>query len=525
MKSDSIDLTTVRVGSGSEDVVDVSPQGHGQGGQGRVFDLKARSELRVEYVDNTAAAGRTSGGASASASASGAGAGAGAGAGGGGGSNEKGKEDEGTGGRVLLKLLSGTCEVFGTEVAQGQQVDVTGQNVALFTYHGARIQVKGKVRTQSNATSNGDGDDQDEGGQASDTGDGFCAFVYTVSSDETPVMQYANVHSVLQKRREGGGGGGGPRCLVAGPVDVGKSTLTKILTNYAVRSGFTPLLIDLDIGQGMITVPGTLSCVLVEDVAEINSGTFSQNNALSFFYGHASPSENINYYKVLVERMATIVDTFLESNSASKASSSGIFVNTMGWIDGQGLELLMHAIEKLKIDTVLVVGHDRLCSQLKATFHAEGGPDIVKVTKSDGVVSRDSSYRKLTRERKVHSYFYGFRRELSPFSRSIQISQIHVYRVGGGFKAPLSALPIGTEKREDATMKVTKVSVQRDLTHSLLAVSYAKTPEDIIHANVAGFIHVTEVDVQKGVLVYLSPSPEPLPTPILVTGTIKCFLK
>ena len=74
-------------------------------------------------------------------------------------------------------------------------------------------------------------------------------------------------------------------------------------------------------------------------------------------------------------------------------------------------------------------------------------------------------------------------------------------------------------------MKVTKVSVQRDLTHSLLAVSYAKTPEDIIHANVAGFIHVTEVDVQKGVLVYLSPSPEPLPTPILVTGTIKCFLK
>ena len=191
--------------------------------------------------------------------------------------------------------MSGSVEVFGTEVAQGQTVDVSGQNVAFFTYHGAEIKLTGGG-----------------GGASSVTSSNPCVY----ETDETPMVQYANVHNVLQKARDkaakseanaGGGvekGKGGPRCMVAGPVDVGKSTLTKILANYAVRAGNTPLLVDLDIGQGMITVPGTVSTVLVEDVADIEVGAFPQENALSFFYGHASPSENIQHYKLVVERMA-----------------------------------------------------------------------------------------------------------------------------------------------------------------------------------------------------------------------------
>lgn len=36
---------------------------------------------------------------------------------------------------------------------------------------------------------------------------------------------------------------------VVGPTDVGKSTLCRILLNYAVRSGWSPVMIDLDIGK------------------------------------------------------------------------------------------------------------------------------------------------------------------------------------------------------------------------------------------------------------------------------------
>ena len=37
--------------------------------------------------------------------------------------------------------------------------------------------------------------------------------------------------------------------MVVGPVDVGKSTLCKLLVNYAARQGRAPVLVDLDVGQ------------------------------------------------------------------------------------------------------------------------------------------------------------------------------------------------------------------------------------------------------------------------------------
>lgn len=40
----------------------------------------------------------------------------------------------------------------------------------------------------------------------------------------------------------------------------------------------------------------------------------------------------------------------------------------MGWIDGLGYELLLHAIKALKADTVLVVGNEKLYSQLSRNF-------------------------------------------------------------------------------------------------------------------------------------------------------------
>ena len=40
-------------------------------------------------------------------------------------------------------------------------------------------------------------------------------------------------------------------------------------------------------------------------------------------------------------------------------------INTMGWVDGLGYDLLLHSIRTLKADSVIVVGQDRLHSQLR----------------------------------------------------------------------------------------------------------------------------------------------------------------
>jgi polyribonucleotide 5'-hydroxyl-kinase len=55
----------------------------------------------------------------------------------------------------------------------------------------------------------------------------------------------------------------GPVVAVIGPSSCGKTSLVKILINYAIRSGWNPLLVETDVRHGMITVPGALSAVQV----------------------------------------------------------------------------------------------------------------------------------------------------------------------------------------------------------------------------------------------------------------------
>lgn len=68
---------------------------------------------------------------------------------------------------------------------------------------------------------------------------------------------YLNTHAALEQLRDHAESGcasqskdpRGPILMVVGPTDVGKTTLCRILCNYAVRSGRTTTFVDLDIGQ------------------------------------------------------------------------------------------------------------------------------------------------------------------------------------------------------------------------------------------------------------------------------------
>ena len=45
---------------------------------------------------------------------------------------------------------------------------------------------------------------------------------------------------------------------VVGPTDVGKSSLCKLLLNYAVREGVAPTMVELDIGETLTLIQGRL---------------------------------------------------------------------------------------------------------------------------------------------------------------------------------------------------------------------------------------------------------------------------
>ena len=69
---------------------------------------------------------------------------------------------------------------------------------------------------------------------------------------------------------------------------------------------------------------------------------------------------------------------------------------------------------------------------------------MVRLHSSGGVVSRTPAVRKQARMQRVKEYFYGVRGDLSPHSQTVRLDDLRIYRIGGGPRAPTSALPIGT---------------------------------------------------------------------------------
>ena len=59
--------------------------------------------------------------------------------------------------------------------------------------------------------------------------------------------------------------------------------------------GRSPVFVDLDVGQGSISVPGSIGAVLVERPAIIEEGGFAETAPLVYHYGHTTPGKLINY--------------------------------------------------------------------------------------------------------------------------------------------------------------------------------------------------------------------------------------
>ena len=134
----------------------------------------------------------------------------------------------------MQQLLSGQAEVFGTEIVPGRTYSVTAStapSLAVFTWHGCTVEVEGFPKGEP-----------------------------YVSRGDTPMVSYINLHAALDKRRElaTATGKSGPRVIVAGQASVGKSTVARLLVNYAARRLRKPLLVDLDTGDGVCHTPTQL---------------------------------------------------------------------------------------------------------------------------------------------------------------------------------------------------------------------------------------------------------------------------
>ncbi|KAG6509248.1 hypothetical protein ZIOFF_034640 [Zingiber officinale] len=404
---------------------------------------------------------------------------------------------------LRIRLFSGTAEIFGTELPPSNWLSISPRSkIAVFTWNGATIEL-----------------------------DGVSEVEYV--ADETPMVSYVNVHAILDARRAQAKASHsnnvdslqGPRVIVVGPTDSGKSSLCKMLLSWACKQGWKPTYVDLDIGQGYITIPGCIAATPVEMPIDAVEG-IPLEMPIVYFYGHTSPTANGDLYKVFVKELARTLERQFSGNAEARAA--GMVINTMGWVEGLGYELLLNAIDTFNCDVVLVLGQlnvditglidfqfllcksasihfcladivlgtcqrafafliglllyclqEKLCSMLKEVLKTKPKVDVVKLHKSGGIVMRNQKVRQKARSLKIREYFYGPINDLSPHSNIVNFSDISVYRIGGGPQAPRSALPIGAEPVADPT-RVVAININRDLLHLVLAVSYAKEPDQII---------------------------------------------
>ncbi|GFP91395.1 protein clp1 homolog [Phtheirospermum japonicum] len=391
---------------------------------------------------------------------------------------------------LRLRVLNGTAEIYGTEIPPGIWMTFpTRLKFAVFTWYGATIEMDGTTETD-----------------------------YT--ADETPMISYVNVHAVLDARRNRAKASPsdsdvsqnspfspfiqGPRVIVVGPTDSGKSTLSRMLLSWAAKQGWKPTFVDLDIGQGSITIPGCIAATPIELPIDPVEG-IPLDMPLVYFHGHVTPSANVDLYKVLVKELAQILERQFAGNVESRAA--GMVVNTMGWIEGVGYELLLHAIETLNATVVLVLGQEKLWSMLRDVLKNKPNVDVVKLQKSGGVVSRNAKVRQKARAFRIREYFYGLANDLSPHSNTANFSDLCIYKVGGGPQAPRSALPAGAEPTADPT-RLIPVIVNQDLLHLVLAVSFAKEPDEIISSKK---------------ITYLAPSAGSLPGKYLIMGSLTWY--
>lgn len=408
------------------------------------------------------------------------------------------------GGTFKVVLVEGNAEMFGIEMALNREYVFSDENIAIFTWYGCKLQT-----VSENAS--------------------------TYVSDSTPMVAYVNTHMQLEARRDAALANQdyGPRVLVAGPSDSGKSTAARILAAYACRLDRTPVYVDLDVGQSSVAVPGTICATPLNKMGLSVEEGFLRASPLIYSLGYVTPRDHAELYNKLVSVLAGKVNDRLDRDVDLR--SAGMIVNTCGYIEDDGYDILLESIKSFAIDIVLVMGHDRLYSSLCNSL--KDSCIVVKLPLSGGVVRRERQYRTRSRQSRIKEYFYGHvslsssvSPVYSPARIDIQISAVKFIRAGGLQLA--ENLRVMGDAGNEATQLVRVSPTEAELSRCILAVLHPlpesgssskseEIPQALLQQNVAGFLYVVSLNLEQDRMTVLSPCNAALPSPYLLVGSFK----
>ncbi|KAJ4301664.1 Cleavage polyadenylation factor subunit clp1 [Kalmusia sp. IMI 367209] len=415
---------------------------------------------------------------------------------------------------LTVKLLSGTAEYFGTELAPSTTYTFQGTKGAVFTWHGCKLEVGGEVESEYVA-------------------------------EETQMMSCANAHFALEALRDRSvqtqTREAGPRILVVGPENAGKTSLVKTLTAYAVKSGRQPMVVNLDPRQGMLSVPGSLTVAAFSSIIDIEEGWGSSpisgpspipvKMPLVYHYGLKDAEEG-KVFRPLVTRMALAVTSRLEEDSASK--QTGFIIDSPGGIS-QGkagvYENIEHIISEFSVNIVFVIGSERLYSDLSRKYSnrtTDETVNILRLEKSGGCVDRSEEYMKALRHSQVREYFFGHgENALAPHSQAADFTDLNIFRISEGKGIIGSDMTFGGGYDDNNVYGGSvdiyeKITPSGEIVNKLLAITSASASDkhDVIRdSSIRGYMYVADIDEAKKRVKLLSPQPGHVPPNAVIMGS------
>ncbi|KAI0538008.1 Pre-mRNA cleavage complex II protein Clp1-domain-containing protein [Xylaria digitata] len=409
------------------------------------------------------------------------------------------------GSALTIKLVSGTAEKDGTELAPNTPYTFTATKSKINTWHGCTLEIT--------APSSGTYD----------------AYTSEPTSDETPMVSYLNLHFKLESLRTAAQKTGqmGPRVLVVGPPNAGKSSLVRTLASWATRMGRQPLVVNTDSREGMLTLPGTLSAAVFATLIDITTdwGSLPSSGAsaipvklpLAYYFGLPQSDDNPKLFKRMLGRLAIAATSRLAEDVDVK--SAGMLIDTGGVPTSTRAaayyDFVAHIVAEFSVNIVIVLGSERVGSEMQKRFAGQTTSvgetvTVVGLDKSGGVMERDEAFMQSVRESAIRDYFFGNpKMTLSPFTQQVDFAAVSIWRINEApSKTAADGGGITYDEGEIHTDMLEKAEPSMMMQNCVLAVAYASVhdvPDTIRDANVMGFVYVADVDEKRRRLRILTP--------------------
>jgi len=411
---------------------------------------------------------------------------------------------------VEVRLKSGKAEVFGAELSPYITYKFTATKVAIFTWHGCTFTIKGKTLKEY---------DWDES-----------------KGHTMPSLIYVNVHTYLNQQRELAlvHEQIGPRVLVTGSNISGKSSVCKILLNYAAKTGWKPIFCDLDITNNETFVQSTMGATVLESYYPDN---FFEHPSLVYFYGYLDIASHTKLYQEQVKRLGACVNSKLQEDlKKAKAdlfqvdmnsekeipvhqekmtSFSGIVVNMGPWSQNMNYdsikETLAVVIDAFNIDTVLVIDDQSLNRTVEEI--AENKPVVIEsLPKSGGVVQIDEKHKKEKISKKFEEYFYGIdeRYRIKRHIVELPFDKFRLYKIGTLSEDVLPAYSSALSLMIPVKVDCRKLNIKKIVGVLNLTKNENEEPslEEIMSSSLSYLVYIQEIKLETGKVVLLFPGPE-----------------